>query len=271
MSEKFTFTDNHKRNLIIVTVAGALLVCLGYLLSNIKGGHGEHGADEHATKTEHSQSHDGKGGIPKASANVDNEPHPDPQANANAHAIDGNTGGNTAPEVKPDDTTHVAGHDSIQDTSYVFKADAGQKVNADTPMVKLTLADSSEVWHLAWPARAYLWPGNIHHGGHGHVEVGAKHKFGGALLMAGWFFMGISVFGIFFLAFSYTANAGWFVAFKRVPEAFYTWLRLRARLSFWFSWYSETKSGSGNPCRSERTISSTRSAASSTTVSLLSM
>lgn len=48
--------------------------------------------------------------------------------------------------------------------------------------------------------------------------------------MAGFWFMGISIFGVFFQAFSFVANAGWHITFKRIPEAFYMFIPVAAIL-----------------------------------------
>ena len=44
------------------------------------------------------------------------------------------------------------------------------------------------------------------------------------LLFNNYFFLGISLFAVFFVALQYVAEAGWSIAIKRVPEAIMTFL-----------------------------------------------
>lgn len=66
--------------------------------------------------------------------------------------------------------------------------------------------------------------------GHGAEAAGhgEEHGSGATLLtriianiwMNSVYFLGISVIGVFFIAYNYVAKAGWYTSFKRVPEAF---------------------------------------------------
>lgn len=59
---------------------------------------------------------------------------------------------------------------------------------------------------------------------HHEKEVTLSSKIGVALLIGGYLWLAVALFGIFFMAVSYTANAGWYVMFKRVLESFYRFL-----------------------------------------------
>lgn len=209
MSDQFTFTQSHKTRIMVFAALGAVLMLLGYFLSNIKseghgGGHGE----------DHNAQH--------AAAPGDAHGKQDPHAQPAAHAANTPAPAHADPHAAPGEEAEMHAAPKDSDTTAIAMAPA-VPVDMHGTLPELNGGDSSELWHLAYPARAYVWPGNTHAAGH-HEETGDMHKWGGALLMASWFFLGISVFGIFFIAFSYTANAGWFVAFKRVPEVFYNWL-----------------------------------------------
>ncbi len=65
---------------------------------------------------------------------------------------------------------------------------------------------------------------------HGDAEHGAGHgpiwidRLWTAIWVNNIYFTGIAVIGVFFVAVNYAAQSGWFVAMKRVPEAFGDWL-----------------------------------------------
>ena len=46
------------------------------------------------------------------------------------------------------------------------------------------------------------------------------------LLFNNYFFLGISLFAVFFVALQYVAEAGWSIVLKRVPEAIMTFLAI---------------------------------------------
>ncbi|MBK9451454.1 MAG: quinol:cytochrome C oxidoreductase [Bacteroidetes bacterium] len=59
---------------------------------------------------------------------------------------------------------------------------------------------------------------------HHEKEVTLASKIGVALVIGGYLWFAVALFGVFFMAVSYTANAGWYVMFKRVLESFYRFL-----------------------------------------------
>lgn len=80
----------------------------------------------------------------------------------------------------------------------------------------------------AEPASDVHSDASSHAEGHGSSNVAAHEEHGfnwmsrvwANLWLNGVFFTGISVMGLFFVAFNYVAFAGWSVAVKRIPEAF---------------------------------------------------
>lgn len=57
------------------------------------------------------------------------------------------------------------------------------------------------------------------HGGEHHGAT-LMSRIVANLWMNSVYFLGISVIGVFFMAYNYVAKAGWYASFKRVPEAF---------------------------------------------------
>lgn len=62
-----------------------------------------------------------------------------------------------------------------------------------------------------------------HEGGHEHVKP-AFTRFWTTLLTNGYFFLLLSVGGLFFVCVNYVSNSGWSAAIKRVPEAMLTFM-----------------------------------------------
>lgn len=63
---------------------------------------------------------------------------------------------------------------------------------------------------------------------HHEKHVTAGSKIGSSLLIGSFWWMLVALFGVFFIAVSYTANAGWYVAVKRVLENYYRFLPIGA-------------------------------------------
>lgn len=62
------------------------------------------------------------------------------------------------------------------------------------------------------------------HGGGHHHKAGPMNAIGGSLLMGGFLFAGLALFGVFFNAMGSMANAGWHTVIRRVPETYYKFL-----------------------------------------------
>lgn len=58
----------------------------------------------------------------------------------------------------------------------------------------------------------------------GHSEFHWYQRLFANLWINNVYFTGLSIIGVFFVAFQYAAQAGWSAGFKRVPEAFGAWL-----------------------------------------------
>ncbi|HHG85461.1 MAG TPA: hypothetical protein ENJ82_12005 [Bacteroidetes bacterium] len=71
--------------------------------------------------------------------------------------------------------------------------------------------------------RAVVHPKQIH-GVHHHTEVSGMTKFGASFLGASFWWLAVSLFGVFFIAVGYLANVGWYVMLKRVLENYYRFL-----------------------------------------------
>ncbi len=63
---------------------------------------------------------------------------------------------------------------------------------------------------------------------HHSREVTTGSKIGVSLLIGAYFWMAIALFGVFFIAVGYVANAGWYVPTKRVLENYYRFLPIAA-------------------------------------------
>ncbi len=59
---------------------------------------------------------------------------------------------------------------------------------------------------------------------------GLKAKIGVALMIGSYMWFAIALFGVFFIAVCYTANAGWYLPIKRVLENYYRFLPIGAAL-----------------------------------------
>ena len=76
----------------------------------------------------------------------------------------------------------------------------------------------SKHWNIgAWDFGHH---GGEHEGGHGEHGATLLSRIVANLWMNSVYFLGISVVGVFFLSYNYVAKAGWYTTFKRVPEAF---------------------------------------------------
>lgn len=75
--------------------------------------------------------------------------------------------------------------------------------------------------HVA-EANAHTAHAEGHEGGH-HGPIWLK-RFWANILLNNFYFIGIAIFGVFFVAVQYVANAGWAVSLKRVPESFGSFL-----------------------------------------------
>lgn len=78
-----------------------------------------------------------------------------------------------------------------------------------------------------------------HDGGHHGATVFSRLVAN--LWMNSVYFIGISVVGVFFLSYNYVAKAGWYTSFKRVPEAFPSFVIVPALIMLGLFLYPETR------------------------------
>lgn len=69
--------------------------------------------------------------------------------------------------------------------------------------------------------------GHLVHNG-AHHEVSTASHFGASLLGGAFWWMCVALFGVFFIAVGYMANAGWYVVVKRIIEPFYRFIPVAA-------------------------------------------
>jgi hypothetical protein len=82
--------------------------------------------------------------------------------------------------------------------------------------------DDSHQENGTW-RRAVVYPEQytmVHH----HKEVTTMGKIGASLLGGTFFWLIVALFGVFFIAVGYLANAGWYVYVKRILENYYRFL-----------------------------------------------
>lgn len=177
---------------------GLVLLILGFVLSNIDLGSGDsHGGDhklheehEGAKSDDHSDASTGDDVVHYAS-NQDAGHH---EEGAHGH---GEEHGDAAHGDAHGDAAHGEDHAHGHDIS-------GHKENG--------------TWR-----RAVVHPEQViatHH----TKEITAGSKFGASLLGGTFYWFIIALFGVFFIAVGYLANAGWYVYFKRVLENYYRFL-----------------------------------------------
>jgi hypothetical protein len=79
------------------------------------------------------------------------------------------------------------------------------------------------------------------HGGDEHHGATLFSRIVANLWMNSVYFLGISVVGVFFLSYNYVAKAGWYTSFKRVPEAFPSFIIVPALVMLALFLYPDTR------------------------------
>jgi hypothetical protein len=123
--------------------------------------------------------------------------------------------------------------------SFIFSSELKRKLTISALIGVVLVALGAFLLHKGWSIG--VWESGAHgaaeagHGaaeaGHGAANHGGEHggEHHGATLLSRiianiWmnsvYFLGISVIGVFFMSYNYVAKAGWYTSFKRVPEAF---------------------------------------------------
>ncbi len=229
--EKFIFTSGAKKKLFITLGIGVLLLAIGiFMLANQSAHHGEdhgHGSKEtaHAVTADSSSEENAQTGHEQGAhaTNIQEEGHTDSAASISSN----DTLGLHA-------TGEQANMNSDSDTAVSQMA-----AHEDITTAKEEAVNSSEVEHTehAGPAQG---PAEHEVTGHekaehaaagGHHEVHWTTRLIKDLWLNNVFFAGISLIGVFFIAFNYVAWAGWSAGIKRIPEAFGAYLPVAAILT----------------------------------------
>jgi hypothetical protein len=219
MSQRFSLTSKHTKSFAMMAGVGALLFVAGLLLSNVVWPAEKHAA-EHAEHVKHAAGKAGHG---------------------DTHASDHATAGH---QEAPHDSAHVSGSDSIAHEGgeqevpadnhkggHVFKF-----VSDAEPHAKAEHGDSHGHEHHSDHKENGIWRRAVIHPGqdamthHSKGEVTNSAKIGSSLFIGAFLWTAVALFGVFFIAIGYAANAGWYVAFKRVVENYYRFLPVGAIL-----------------------------------------
>ncbi len=83
--------------------------------------------------------------------------------------------------------------------------------------------------------------GGAEHGGGDHHGATLFSRIVANIWMNSVYFLGISVVGVFFLSYNYVAKAGWYTSFKRVPEAFPSFIIVPAVIMLALFLYPDTR------------------------------
>jgi hypothetical protein len=83
--------------------------------------------------------------------------------------------------------------------------------------------------------------GGSEHGGGDHHGATLFSRIIANIWMNSVYFLGISVVGVFFLSYNYVAKAGWYTSFKRVPEAFPSFIIVPAVIMLALFLYPDTR------------------------------
>lgn len=268
MSDKFIFSDKHKKTLIGLAILGVLLLFGGWGLSEFEpspdphaaghhemhdGGHGggDHG-NGHDAGEDHGHSHDADHGD-HDHGDAGHEDHGDAEHDSGDHEH-----GDEGHEDHGEDTSHDGGsHDDAHHSNasskmllYASVEGGGDSHNSHghgedehVTITRATVYDGHTIdWeveaekaergeaHLTYEKDEYGNVNVLHHGAehgdedHGHAVSPAKKKFGSVWLLSSFFWMAVALFGVFFIAVGYLANAGWYIVIKRILEVFYRYL-----------------------------------------------
>ena len=83
--------------------------------------------------------------------------------------------------------------------------------------------------------------GGAEHGSGDHHGATLFSRIIANIWMNSVYFLGISVVGVFFLSYNYVAKAGWYTSFKRVPEAFPSFIIVPAIVMLALFLYPDTR------------------------------
>ncbi|MFN8397219.1 MAG: quinol:cytochrome C oxidoreductase [Bacteroidia bacterium] len=189
----FQFGGHHKRKFGILAGVGVLLFILGIVLSTIKLPADE-AAESHGApaKEEHGAKPEHGSAAGKPTAQFASAQH-----EAAGHAEGEKAEGHAAATHEGD---HAAGGHHMED-------------DAKSP---------NGTWRRAqWHEEQEIAP-------HHEKEVTMMSKIGVSLMIGSYWWFAVALFGVFFMAVGYAANAGWYVMIKRVLESYYRYMPIGA-------------------------------------------
>lgn len=185
----FRMGSNHQRSVMILGVVGVVLFILGIVLSMVKLPADEAGSHEGTPAAGEHKDHHGDLGHP-LTVQYASAGH---QADVHSH--------------------HEEGHG--EDAAAAAHGGHGGHEIHDTK-------SEGGTWRRAqWYEEQETEP-------HHEREVTMGSKVGVSLIIGSYWWLAVALFGVFFIAVSYTANAGWYVMIKRVLENYYRYLPIGA-------------------------------------------
>jgi hypothetical protein len=236
--DKFTQPKGLKKLILGILVAGVFMLVLGIVI-NIAKGEPEHTPDDtHGSHSAHAEAtHEGQGATAHAEAAHTNAAM---HTEDNSHSAVDTSAHNEAAAVAAGNDPAAMNHAAMDSVSTAqaathtgtaahAAATGGEHEAGTTAAVASTATHGGGDGHGGDHGEGH--GGDANTGGHETdlAKIGSAEHSGGAFwlhrLFAAlyqniFFFMGISICMIFFVALKFTANAGWHVLMKRIPEAF---------------------------------------------------
>ena len=211
--QQFRLSSSHKKNFGIMAVVGMVLFLGGLALSNVTWPADAHGSGHHGAATHEDKKHIDHSTTPANDGIPEKDEH-------------GNGGGqNHGEESHKEGNQHIMhfmGHTDPHDVDAHPKP--GDPSHGDHGHGHVSDHQEDGTWR-----RAFLHEGQevmAHHSTH----VTNSTKIGASLLVGTYWWVAVALFGVFFIAVGYMANAGWYVEIKRVLENYYRFLPIGAAL-----------------------------------------
>jgi len=232
-SKPFKMTGNYMKSFVGMIVVGVLLYFGGYGLTKVGGGddHGGAHGGEHSEEAHDGGEHSDAGRIAHFAQMEEGDhdgdhagDHDGDKEEGETHSSDGDHGGDE------DHSEMAAGAHGGGDHGDGHGGE--EHGSAHGAHHSDHLEDGT--WRRAYlhEAQTYIYDddGNIvmadGHPAHdgAHHEPNDMSKFGASLLGGTFWWICVALFGIFFMAVGYLANAGWYISIKRIIEPFYRFL-----------------------------------------------
>lgn len=204
-AKPFKFTGKYTRNFLGMVVVGILMMLGGYGLTKVGGDHGDHG--DHGA-TEHQEGDHNEGGDHH---DAGGDHHEGNGAHGDAHSDNGSVL-HFASESHGDDHGDEHG-ESLHGPSDHKENGTWRRAYVHPEQMNLVDDEGNTVLLNGKP---------VHDGAHHHPSDASK--LGASLLGGAFWWLCIALFGVFFIAVGYMANAGWYVTIKRILEPYYRFL-----------------------------------------------